>query len=306
MRKYKNIRVVVEPEREDQPALDRALEIARFSPDTRITAFLAVYDFSYDITTLLNIDEQTEMRRGILEISEKWLENGLISKHSENTAISGKVVWYRSLPEAITKEIKSGSYDLVIKSADSHGLMDGVIFTPADWQLLRSAEIPALIAKNHPWPEGSSILVALNLADSADSDTRFMNLRLLRNAQELARLIHGEIHLLNAAPPLMPVAIVEIPGFTPDIYSEAVMKHNREQIRAFGARHRIPPENCHVIEGQPDDVIPKMAADLHTCAVLIGHTGRSGLAAALIGNICEEIVDAVNCDLMVLKKIPRK
>ncbi|WP_274968083.1 universal stress protein UspE [Succinimonas amylolytica] len=305
MRKFKNILAVIEPERNEQPSLERALEIVRFSPDTRITAFLAIYDFSYDITTLLNIDEQTAMRRSILENSENWLENELKAQHCEGTSITGKVVWHRSLPSAITAEIKSGNYDLVIKSADSHGILDGVVFTPADWQLLRTSDIPVLIAKDHPWPEGANILVALNLSDTEDRDIRLMNIRLLRNAQELARLMGGRIHLLNATPPLMPVSIVEIPGFTPDIYSEAVMKHSREQIEAFGARHRIPPENCHVIEGQPDDVIPKIAADLNACAVLIGHTGRTGIAAALVGNICEEIVDAVNCDLLVLKKSAR-
>ena len=42
MRKYKHILAVVEPGSEKNTALTRALEIASFSPDTRITAMIAM------------------------------------------------------------------------------------------------------------------------------------------------------------------------------------------------------------------------------------------------------------------------
>ncbi len=302
MRKYRNILVIVEPQAEKQTAIKRVMEIAKFSPDSKITALLSIYDFSSDITSILNIDEQSKMRADILKKNEEWLKTKIAEQHLDGSNISGKVVWQRNITDAIVKELAESNYDLVIKSADSHGFLDTMFFTPTDWQLLRKSEIPVLITKDHEWPQGSSILVAVNFNDNDNQDMRLMNIRLLRNAQELAHLIGGEIHLVNAAPPIVPTAIVEIPGFTPDIYSEAVTKQNREQMKIFASKHSIPEERCHILEGQPDDVIPEVARKLNACAVLIGHMGRTGISAALVGNICEEIVDEVNCDLLVIKK----
>ncbi len=50
----------------------------------------------------------------------------------------------------------------------------------------------------------------------------------------------------------------------------------------------------------PDDVIPSICEQINAKAVLIGSAGRSGIAAALIGNTCEEIVDDIDADLFVL------
>jgi universal stress protein E len=301
MRKYRNILVIVESQMNQQIALQRALEIAKFSPDTKITAFLAIYDFSYDLTSVLSLEDQVNMKNGIVQANEKWLEDELCKYKGEYPLINSKVVWQRNIAESILQEIQRDDYDLILKSSEEHGFLDTVLFTPLDWQLLRSSSIPVLLAKEHCWDKGAVILVALNFADNNDKHQRLMNIRLLRNAQELATLIDGNIHLINAAPPVIPAAVVEIPGFSPDIYSEALLKHNKEQIELFANRHRIPTKNCHVKEGQPDDVIPELAAELNACAVLIGNEGRSGISGAIIGNTCEQIVDDLNCDLLVIK-----
>lgn len=301
MRKYRNILVIVESQMEQQIALKRALEIAKFSPETQITSFLAIYDFSYDLTSILSLEEQINMKNGIVKNNELWLENELENYKQNYPLLKSKVVWQRNIAEAILKELATGSYDLILKSSEKHGFLDSMIFTPLDWQLLRSSPIPVLLAKEHPWVEKGNILVAVNFSSDQDKYQRLMNIRLLRNAQELATLTNGNIHLINAAPPVIPAAVVEIPGFSPDIYSEALLKHNQEKLTIFANKHRIPACNCHVKEGQPDDVIPDLAAELNACAVLIGNEGRIGLSGAIIGNTCEQIVDDLNCDLLVIR-----
>ena len=62
MRKYKHILAVVEPGSEKNTALTRALEIASFSPDTRITAMIAMYDFSAELTSVLDVQTQLDLK----------------------------------------------------------------------------------------------------------------------------------------------------------------------------------------------------------------------------------------------------
>ena len=301
MRKYSKILVIIEPQQDSQLALERACEIARYTTSTEITAFLAIYDFSYDITSILSRNEQNDMKNAIVKTNEDWLKEELPKYAHEHCHLTPKVVWQRNIAEAILKEAENGAYDLIIKGSDTHSFLDNVLFTPLDWLLLRNAKIPVLIAKDHPWPEGGAILVALN-PDENTLEQKLLNTSLIRTAQALALLIKGSIHLTSAVPPLVPVAVMEVPGFSTEVYSDAVLKNAKEKILLAANKYRIPTENCHIEEGVPDDVIPATAIKLGACAVLIGNVCRKGWSAAIIGNTCEQIIDDVNCDLLVLRR----
>ena len=61
-----------------------------------------------------------------------------------------------------------------------------------------------------------------------------------------------------------------------------------------------PIDFCHIREGQPDEVIPTLCAELNPTALFIGTSARKGLAVALVGNICERVVDELDCDVAVI------
>lgn len=302
MRKYKHILAVVDPGSEKHTALTRALEISNFSPDTRVTALIAMYDFSTELTSVLDVQTQLDLKNRLVAAHERMIEDAVRELDTEHTDIDCKIIWQRSVTRAIVDEINSGDYDLLIKSADNHEESKRLMYTTLDWKLLRHSPIPVVIAKEHPWESGAVILVAVNFDDEDERNQRLMNLRLLRNAQQISTLLKGTIHLINAAVPITPSTLVEIPGFSPDLYSEAVYARNTEKLHAFAKKHGIPQENCHVCVGQPDDVIYHQAKKLNTSFLLIGNSARKGLVGSLIGNVCEDIADEVDCDIMVISK----
>lgn len=65
MAKYQNLLVAIDPNQDDQPALRRAVYLVKRNGG-RIKAFLPIYDFSYEMTTLLSPDERTAMRQGVI------------------------------------------------------------------------------------------------------------------------------------------------------------------------------------------------------------------------------------------------
>ena len=103
-----------------------------------------------------------------------------------------------------------------------------------------------------------------------------------------------------AIPPLLPPATIDLPGFTPDLLGDAALKEGCKAVLSFAARHRIPADFCHIREGQPDEVIPTLCAELNPTALFIGTSARKGLAVALVGNICERVVDELDCDVAVI------
>ncbi len=64
MVKYRKILVVINPEEERQIALERAVKVAELDEGAQLTLLLTIYDFSYEMTAMLSVDEREEMRHG--------------------------------------------------------------------------------------------------------------------------------------------------------------------------------------------------------------------------------------------------
>ncbi|MBQ9220962.1 universal stress protein UspE [Succinivibrio sp.] len=301
MRKYTNILVIAEPKKDVQIALKRALDIAKFNPKATITYLRVVYDFSYDLLILNKVKEKPiheDIEQTHIDHLNQIIEEYRAQENSEATIVP-KVVENRDVGEAVIDEMRAGNYDLIIKAANRHGLLDSIIFTPIDWFILRHAEIPVIIAKNNDWQTGGNIAVCV---DFTLNDHLQSNVAMLREAQVLAKTTGSRIHLINSAPVYMPTVMLEVPHYSPDLYEQGVLEEHKSRMYEFADKHHIDREYCHIEEGMPDDVIPSICEQINAKAVLIGSAGRSGLAAALIGNTCEEIVDDIDADLFVLNR----
>lgn len=299
MIKYRNILVVIDPNMEAQPALYRAVEVARLQDHATIKVFMTIYDFSYEITSILSAEEREEMRSGVVSQRKAWLEELISPYRDEGLDINIKVVWNYRPYDSILQEVAAFSHDLVIKSAHHHSLLESFIFTPLDWQLIRKSDVPVLLVKEHGWPAEGNILVALNFSNEPEQNA--LNIKLFKEATHVARLVKGVVHLVNAVPaPTVNIAL-EVPGFTPEIYNEAIRQHHQSMMDEFAQVHHVRPEHTHVIDGLPEDVLPEIAEELDAELIMLGSLGRTGFSAALIGNTAEQVVDTVRCDLLVLK-----
>ena len=162
MAMYQNMLVVIDPNQDDQPALRRAVYLHQ-RIGGKIKAFLPIYDFSYEMTTLLSPDERTAMRQGVISQRTAWIHEQAKYYLNAGVPIEIKVVWHNRPFEAIIQEVISGGHDLVLKMAHQHDRLEAVIFTPTDWHLLRKCPSPVWMVKDQPWPEGGKALVAVHL-----------------------------------------------------------------------------------------------------------------------------------------------
>ncbi len=300
MRNFKKILVVIEPKQMRQVALERAMALARAATkgSHHIIAVLPVTELSQNLISKLSV-ENDEAIKAVQTKNEKWLK-AYLAIHAMGFEVESRVLISKTVGKDITHMAHEEGVDLIIKAHEVHGMLDSVLFTPLDWQLLRHAPVPVLIAKDHIWHPTGTIAMALDLSDPEDTELRMLNVRLLREAQELCRIMHCDLHILNAIPPLLPPATIDLPGFTPDLLGDAALKEGCKAVLSFAARHRIPADFCHIREGQPDEVIPTLCAELNPTALFIGTSARKGLAVALVGNICERVVEELDCDVAVI------
>tara|TARA_B110000240_G_scaffold22188_1_gene22536 strand:- start:67 stop:993 length:927 start_codon:yes stop_codon:yes gene_type:complete len=297
MNTIKRILAVIDPTKDDQHGLARSVELAKKSGAT-ITAFMTVYDFSYEMTTMLSGDEREAMREAVLKDRELWL-NDLVSPYN-NLNIETLVVWHNRPYEAIIETVIDQNYDLVIKSTHQHGALKSVIFTPTDWHLVRKCPTPVLFVKEMAWPENGNILAAVNAVSENDQHIA-LNKRIIKDAQFLCELANAKLNLVNAYPATPINIAIEIPEFNPSLYNESVKKHHRESTNALATEFTLTSEQCFIEEGLPEDVIPDIANRLNSELVVIGTVGRTGLSAALVGNTAEHVIDSLDCDVLALK-----
>lgn len=300
MAKYQNLLVAIDPDRDDQPALRRAVYLVRRNGG-RIKAFLTIYDFSYEMTTLLSPEERAAMQQGVISQHTAWINQQCRFYLDEGVPIEIKVVWHNCPFEAIIQEVLSGSHDLLLKMAHQHDRFESVIFTPTDWHLLRKCPCPVWMVKDQPWPEGGKALVAVNLS-SEDPYHDPLNIKLVHETIELAENVdQADIHLVGVCPVTSINNALELTDFSPSVYNDAIRGQHLIAMRALRQKFCIEEKFTHVEKGLPEEVIPDLAEQLQAGVVVLGTLGRTGISAVLIGNTAEHVIDHLKCDLLVIK-----
>lgn len=297
---FNKILAVIAAETDEQKALDRALLIAT-KTGASVTAFLTIYDFSYEMTTMLSVDERETMRQAVVDDRTDWLAEivqPLATKYPVSLDI--KVVWHNRPFESIIYEVIDNNYDLVVKGTREHDTLKSVIFTPTDWHLLRKSPVPTLLVKEHDWPENGNLLAALDVG-TQDEEHQNLNNKMTKITIELANLLNGYPNIVNSYPGTPVNIAIEIPEFDPTSYTESVKKHHQEGMIEHTKKFNIDPERVFVNEGLPEDVIPNVAQQIDAELVVIGTVGRTGITAALIGNTAEHVIDSLDCDVLAIK-----
>lgn len=301
MANYQNLLVAIDPNQDDQPALRRAVYLVKKNGG-RIKAFLSIYDFSYEMTTLLSPDERTTMRQSVINQRTSWIKEQCRYYLEEGIPIEIKVVWHNRPFDAIIKEVLRDQHDLLLKMAHQHDRLESIIFTPTDWHLLRKCPCPVWMVKDQPWPEGGKALVAVNLS-SEEPYHAPLNGKLIHETLELAKRVNDntDVHLVSAYP-ITPINIaIELPDFDPSAYNSAIRGQHLLAMKALRQQFHFNEEVTHVEKGLPEEVIPDLAAHLHAGIVVLGTVGRTGISAAFIGNTAEHVIDHLKCDLLALK-----
>lgn len=303
--KFNNILVVLNPENEKQYALARAVRLVqeqKADQKVKITAFLAVYDLSYEMSALLSPEEREEMHKNIIEqrklailpYFEKYADDGI--------EFSATVVWNNNEAEAISQEVEQHHYDLVVKYTKEQESLKSLLFTPVDWQLLRKCPVPIMIVKDGDWKHQRRILVAVNVSDDENEAHSSFNDELVSLSMDLAQsLDRGNIHLVSAYPPTPINMAIDLPEFSSGKNNQSLRGQYLINMKALRQKYGISDDHTHVLEGFPEEIIPQVAKELEAELVILGTIGRTGLSAAFLGNTAEHVISELNCNLLAVK-----
>ncbi|MFT6284320.1 MAG: universal stress protein E [Arenicella sp.] len=309
MQTIKKILVDIDPDKQEQPALSKALHFAKHQPIT-IMLLSCLYYPAVVASNLLTPKQLQKTQAEIIKMNQGRL-NQLISQHSqENVTYETQVMWHSPIYQGILKVVDSFKPDLVIKATHQHKVIARRLFTPTDWYLLKACPVPILLVKNQKWTKNTSVVAAIdpehNLSKQSELDKN-----ILKAGFSMSSSLGIPLHALHCFDPSyweILLEAVDKSGMWADVFS--VNEHQNESMVLEQLRYQhnvkfaeecseyVPnSENQHIMSGDINHVLPKTLTQLDAGILVLGTTYRTGL----LGSTAQRLIEAVDCDLLAVK-----
>jgi universal stress protein E len=284
-------------------------------------AFGASLEIFHAIATPVYVDLYTGPRADLRRIEREQLaENAAkIEKIAERTRRHGITVrthvdWDYPSHEAILRRAKRTGAGLIVVHAHEGSRGIKWLMRSTDWELLKLSPLPVLLVRTPRAYLHPTVLAAVDPTHAHDKPAR-LDTDVLLMATRIATAFKGSAHAVHAfiSPSLAATAVFAQGVTAPvDLGSDAAAERRAvASLKRAVSKFSIPAQRRHVVAQHPIDAIPGMARKLKSHIVVMGALSRSGIKRIFIGNTAEQILDAVPCDVLIvrppkiaLKKIP--
>ena len=254
-----------------------------------------------------------DYEQGQVEAALKRLETiaKRIRKHDVEVVCAAE--WDFPAAEAVVRRALKTQADLIVAERHASRHVAGWMLAYTDWELLREAPCPVLLVKLPRPYHRPVVMTALDPFHAHAKPTRLDD-ALLESAARMTENLHGALRIVHCVAPASMVTAGWMTGpvVIADPHSDAAMKRARQALAGEVARHALPSHKLAVIEGVAREALPLAAKSMKAQIVVMGALSRSGMQRVLIGNTAEAVLDALPCDVLVVKpdrfqtKVPRK
>jgi universal stress protein E len=211
--------------------------------------------------------------------------------------------------EAILRQVRLTQADLLIIEARKHNLFARLLLTQTDFELIRRCPVPLLIVKRGAAWRRPRVLAALDPFHANDKPTE-LDGEIVAAADAVAALMGGTVHAAHVYRPVLRLipGMEMDPGFvaTIPVQDKAYTREIRRQFYEAVGRYGIARNRAHLLCGDPVIELPAVARSLRAGLVVMGAMSRSGLKRIFIGNTAEQVLDRLQCDVLIVKPPNRR
>lgn len=301
MQNIGSILVVIDRNTDEHPEIERGLTLAK-AFGARVHLFAREYNETLYVHYVVS-EKGDKLSREAYELEAQWWVNKQLEKYkAEGIEATGDAAWQRHLFPAVMEKIRELKPDLVIKGTRRDNRLHRTLFNYTDWELMRHCNVPLLLVQQPEPLRNGNILCAVNPAHS-HAEHYLLDEHIMATGKLLSNKLNKPLHVFNTfeitpeplrAPSGMDVVIYE------DYRHQAEIEH-RELFDEFIEDYKLTPEQVHAMTGAPEDVLPPLAEKLPASIVVMGIVSRSALPTLLIGHTAENLLDRLDCDVLVLK-----
>ncbi|MFZ2290611.1 MAG: universal stress protein [Halopseudomonas yangmingensis] len=299
--KIGNMLVVIDPTSEDQqPCLQRAVQLAERNPGARITLFMCDYNAALDGGLLFDTPGLEKARASLINHRNQYLDRLAKPLREKGLQVDTEAVWGKRVDRHILRAVVQHNPDLVLKTTHHHNLIKRLLLTNTDWQLIRHCEKPLWLVKQAEQTIGK-LCASVDPLHEADKPAA-LDIKLINTARELAGQLGAEAHVVHCYNPLPRTLVFDASVITDyDGYAEDVRKRHAQAFDQLGEQQQLSADQRHLLQGYPEEVIPEFIKQQDINLLVMGAVSRSRLDSALIGHTAERLLDEADCDVLVIK-----
>lgn len=285
----KKVLVVIEPDQETQPALDKVMLLAR-DASFEITLIASDYTdyliegYYFDAADLSRLrKEYLDERRIALEaLAEPLRRKGIV--------VTTKAVWGHPGFQAIVNEVEEQQIDLVVSHTRKHGAISRLFLTNDDWHLVRSCPAPLLLVKENAWVDNSVVLAAVD-PKHARHKPLGLDHKILDFSLAVGKLLECETHVVHAYGQL---------PFAGSYPGKAEVAH-KVAFEDLLADFDIAVDQQHLIAEAPEFGLKQIEKKLQPNLIVMGAVSRNVITEVFIGSTTEKVIDYLECDVLLVK-----
>ena len=297
---------VKDPASANQPAIDKAARLAK--------GFGATLELFHGITEPVLVDtylfangQLTKLKRETRARCVAELEKLAAPLRKSGLEVRCCATWDFPAHDAIVRHARLHGIDLIVALCHEGKRTAPWLLRLTDWELLRTSPVPVLLVRSDRNWADVNVLAAIDPSHQFAKPAK-LDSRILSAAAAYTSALKGTLHVVHSYLPL-PAGTIGMPGASAlaiEQIAEGAQARATAAFKTAVAAYRLPQSRLHLVQGAPLDAIPRVAQEIHSGLVVMGAISRSGLKRVFIGNTAERILNAVPCDVLVVKPLEFK
>lgn len=220
-------------------------------------------------------------------------------------SVTTTVEWDYPIYDAVIRGARRSRADLIVAGRHATRHAAPWVLRYADWELLRQSPVPVLLVKRTRRYRAPVILAAVDPMH-AFSKTAQLDGAILAMGKQLQDAMQGDLHVMHAYVP-SPSGLTDrqlsVGNATQLIADRSAQRAQKllDQTLRQGDMDQLHSDRRHLLPLHPVNSIPLLARRIGCDIVVMGAVSRSGLRRLVIGNTAERLLDALPCDVLVVK-----
>ena len=238
-----------------------------------------------------------------LILAQQHLERIARSKLLQGCRVQAVAVADRPVHEAVVRRAIATHTDLIISGTHTRGFASRMLLRHTDWELVRHSPVPLLLVKSETLKAKAVVLAAIDPLHANAKPAR-LDKQILGLAGGMATLLKGGLHAVHA---YLPLSVMLAAGIGEPVvwntaqldadYSQRIAKAFTRELRATG----IAPARRHLRIGNAGRELLECATRIRATLVVMGAVSRSRLERVFVGSTAEQVLDALSCDVLIVK-----
>lgn len=280
--------------------LDRAGRIAR-GLRAEVELFSSLYEPEI-VQSLPTHDQLEERIAARVDEQHRRLERIADQLREQGLKVRATVRWDYPMFEGVVRQVLRHRPDLLIVPALRGSDVAPRTLAYREARLIETCPCPLLLQKT-PETYSPGCIVAAVDPHYSHGKPQMLDEAIIAAAMTIGyALAEPPVRIFHAVGPLPPRSGEAEPGATsPSTQHDSRIASAEARMRAMAFQRDLPGESVHIELGRVETALPAFARDARAQVVVMGAVSRSLPERALLGHTAEKVLDALACDVLVVK-----